>query len=68
MAFIDALEKALGIEAIKNMLPMQAGDVYTTWADTEDLFNTTGYRPAMSVEQGVKAFVDWYKNYYKMQQ
>ncbi|MFM7967749.1 NAD-dependent epimerase [Aeromonas sp. A-5] len=68
MSFIDALEKALGIEAIKNMMPMQAGDVYATWADTEDLFKTTGYRPAMSVEQGVQAFVDWYKNYYKVQQ
>ncbi|MFM5387975.1 NAD-dependent epimerase [Aeromonas veronii] len=67
MSFIDALEKALGIEAIKNMMPMQAGDVYATWADTEDLFKTTGYRPAMSVEQGVQAFVDWYKNYYKIQ-
>ncbi|MFL1808996.1 NAD-dependent epimerase [Plesiomonas shigelloides] len=68
MRFINALEKALGIEAIKNMMPMQAGDVYATWADTEDLFKTTGYQPAMSVEQGVKAFVDWYKNYYKVQQ
>ncbi|MDR6994383.1 UDP-glucuronate 4-epimerase [Aeromonas salmonicida] len=68
MDFIDALEKALGIEAIKNMLPMQAGDVYATWADTEDLFKVTGYRPAMSVEQGVQAFVEWYKNYYNAQQ
>lgn len=50
------------------MLPMQAGDVYTIWAGTEDLFKTSGYRPAMSVEQGVQAFVDWYKNYYKVQQ
>lgn len=61
MSFIDALEKALGI------VPMQAGDVYATWAVTEDLFKTTGYRPAMSVEQGVQAFVDWYKNYYNVQ-
>ncbi|WP_272516986.1 NAD-dependent epimerase/dehydratase family protein, partial [Providencia sp. PROV209] len=62
--FISALEKALGKEAIKNFLPMQAGDVYTTWADTEDLFNVTGYRPHVSIEQGVQAFVDWYKSYY----
>ncbi|WP_368193345.1 NAD-dependent epimerase [Aeromonas sp. s8] len=67
MDFINALEKALGIEAIKNMMSMQAGDVYATWADTEDLFKTTGYRPAISVEQGVQAFVDWYKQYYKVQ-
>ncbi len=67
MDFIDALEKALGIEAIKNMLPMQAGDVYATWADTEDFFEATGYRPVMSVEKGVQAFVEWYKNYYNAQ-
>ncbi|MEY1422172.1 NAD-dependent epimerase, partial [Providencia vermicola] len=58
--FIAALEKSLGKKAIKNFLPMQAGDVYTTWADTEDLFKVTGYRPQVSIEQGVQAFVDWY--------
>ncbi|MBS0916720.1 NAD-dependent epimerase [Providencia rettgeri] len=63
--FITALEKSLGKKAIKNFLPMQAGDVYTTWADTEDLFNATGYRPQVSIEQGVQAFVDWYQSYYK---
>lgn len=63
--FITALEKSLGKKAIKNFLPMQAGDVYTTWADTEDLFNVTGYRPKVSIEQGVQAFVDWYQSYYK---
>ncbi|EOW1695162.1 NAD-dependent epimerase, partial [Providencia stuartii] len=51
--FITALEKSLGKKAIKNFLPMQAGDVYTTWADTEDLFKVTGYRPQVSIEQGV---------------
>ncbi|MEX9912193.1 NAD-dependent epimerase [Providencia huaxiensis] len=63
--FIAALEKSLGKKAIKTFLPMQAGDVYTTWADTEDLFNATGYRPQVSIEQGVQAFVDWYQSYYK---
>ncbi|HEM8181793.1 MULTISPECIES: NAD-dependent epimerase [unclassified Providencia] len=63
--FISALEKALGKDAIKNFLPMQAGDVYTTWADTEDLFNVTGYRPQVSIEQGVQTFVDWYRSYYR---
>ncbi|MEY0977862.1 NAD-dependent epimerase [Providencia rettgeri] len=62
--FISALEKALGKQAIKNFLPMQAGDVYTTWADTEDLFNAIGYRPQVSIEEGVQAFVDWYRSYY----
>ncbi|MEQ4694653.1 protein CapI, partial [Providencia manganoxydans] len=50
---------------IKNFLPMQAGDVYTTWADTEDLFKVIGYRPQVSIEQGVQTFVDWYQSYYK---
>lgn len=63
--FIAALEKSLGKKAIKNFLPMQAGDVYTTWADTEDLFKVTGYRPQVSIEKGVQAFVDWYQSYYK---
>lgn len=54
MDYISALETALGFSAFKNMLPMQSGDVYATWADTEDLFKTTGYRPEMSVEQGGK--------------
>lgn len=66
MDFISALEKALDKKAIKNMLPMQAGDVYTTWADTEDLFKQTGYRAQVSVEQGVQFFVDWYKSYYQI--
>ncbi|MEQ5321970.1 NAD-dependent epimerase [Providencia rettgeri] len=64
--FIAALEKSLGKKALKNFLPMQAGDVYTTWADTEDLFNVTGYRPQVSIERGVQAFVDWYQSYYSL--
>ncbi len=64
MDFITALEKSLGKQAIKNFLSMQAGDVYTTWADTKDLFAATGYRPQVSIEQGVQEFVDWYKSYY----
>ncbi|APG51982.1 TPA: NAD-dependent epimerase [Providencia stuartii] len=64
--FITALEKSLGKKAIKNFLPMQAGDVYTTWADTEDLFKVTGYRPQVSIEQGVQAFVNWYHEYYQI--
>ncbi|MBG5913896.1 NAD-dependent epimerase/dehydratase family protein, partial [Providencia stuartii] len=64
--FITALEKSLGKKAIKNFLPMQAGDVYTTWADTEDLFKVTGYRPQVSIEQGVQAFVNWYQSYYHL--
>ncbi|UTM57494.1 NAD-dependent epimerase [Photobacterium sp. CCB-ST2H9] len=64
MDFIAALEKALGREAIKNYMPMQPGDVYATYAETEDLFAVTGFRPQVSVEAGVQRFVDWYLDYY----
>ncbi|WP_297892700.1 NAD-dependent epimerase [Shewanella sp.] len=62
--FITALEHALGIEAKKNLLPMQPGDVYATWADTRDLFNAVGYRPQVDINTGVGKFVDWYRQFY----
>ncbi|QZN97077.1 NAD-dependent epimerase [Symbiopectobacterium purcellii] len=64
MDFVTALEKALGMEAKKNFLPMQPGDVYQTWADTEDLFKVTGYQPKVNVEEGVARFVEWYRKFY----
>ena len=64
MDFVSALENSLGIEAKKNFMPMQAGDVYQTYADTEDLFQATGYQPKMSVEKGVDEFVKWYRSFY----
>ncbi|WP_372880912.1 NAD-dependent epimerase [Psychromonas sp.] len=63
--FIDALEDALGTEVKKNFMPMQAGDVYQTFADTKDLFEAIAYQPEMSVKQGVAEFVRWYKNFYQ---
>lgn len=65
MDFIEAMEEALGQEAKKNFMPMQPGDVYATYADTEDLFKATGYKPQVKVKEGVKAFVDWYRDFYK---
>ncbi|WP_419205137.1 NAD-dependent epimerase [Photobacterium leiognathi] len=65
MDYIEALEEALGIEAKKNFMDMQPGDVYMTYADTEDLFKATGYKPQVKVKEGVKAFVDWYREYYQ---
>ncbi len=65
MDFIAAIESATGIEAKKNMLPMQPGDVPATWADTEDLFKAIGYRPQVGVEEGVARFVEWYRDYYR---
>lgn len=60
MAYIEAMESALGRTAIKNMMPMQMGDVPATAADASLLEALTGYRPSTSVEVGVKAFCDWY--------
>lgn len=64
MDYISALEKALGKQAIKNMLPMQPGDVLETSADTQALYEVIGFKPHTSVEQGVQRFVDWYKKFY----
>ena len=62
--FIAAVESATGREARRNMLPMQPGDVPITWADTTALEHLTGYAPRMSLEEGVRHFVDWYREYY----
>ncbi|MCR0997949.1 NAD-dependent epimerase [Serratia rubidaea] len=67
MEYISALENALGVTAQKNMLPMQPGDVLDTSADTRELYSTIGFRPATSVDEGVKRFVDWYKAFYHVQ-
>ncbi|QJW55370.1 UDP-N-acetylglucosamine 4-epimerase [Serratia plymuthica] len=67
MEYIRALEQALGIEARKNMLPMQPGDVLDTSADTAELYRVIGFKPETSVEEGVKRFVEWYKSFYKVQ-
>jgi UDP-glucuronate 4-epimerase len=66
MKFIEAIEKELGIEAKKNFRGMQAGDVYQTYADTQDLFKATGYTPKVGVEEGVAKLVSWYKKFYKV--
>ena len=64
MDYIGAIEKRLGREAEKNLLPMQPGDVPDTWADTSDLAGDVGYQPATPVEEGVARFIDWYLDYY----
>ncbi|RKS50618.1 UDP-glucuronate 4-epimerase [Gillisia mitskevichiae] len=63
--FIDEIEKQLGLEAQKEMLPMQAGDVERTWADVSDLKKDFGYKPNTSIEKGVGKYIDWYKAYYE---
>ena len=65
MDYIQALEDALGIEAKKNMLPLQPGDVLETSADTKALYDVIGFKPETSVKDGVRNFVDWYRDFYK---
>jgi UDP-glucuronate 4-epimerase len=64
--FITAIEKSIGIEAFKNFMPMQAGDVPATWADTSLLESLTNYHPNTDLSAGVQNFVDWYREYYNV--
>ena len=66
LTFIETLEKYLGKEAIKNLLPMQQGDVPDTYADISELVHDLGYKPATLLDEGIKNFVDWYKDFYKI--
>jgi UDP-glucuronate 4-epimerase len=66
MDYIAALEAALGREAVKNYLPMQAGDVPATSADTTELDAWVGFKPATPVREGVARFVDWYRAFYRL--
>jgi len=63
--FIETIEEVLGKEAQKEMMPMQPGDVETTYADVTGLIQDFNYQPKTTLKQGITAFVDWYKNYYK---
>ncbi|GAB3037715.1 NAD-dependent epimerase [Bowmanella dokdonensis] len=65
MDFIQAIEQALGKEAIKEFLPMQDGDVPATYADIDDLQQAVGFRPATPIDVGVERFVQWFKTYYQ---
>ena len=66
LAFIETLEKCLGKKAIKNLLPLQPGDVPDTYADVSDLENDLGYKPGTLLETGISNFVEWYKNFYRI--
>ncbi len=63
--YIAALEKALGQEAEKELLPLQPGDVQGTYADVDDLVRDFDYKPDTSLEEGMQCFVDWFKDYYR---
>jgi len=62
--FIEVLEDTIGKKAIKNMLPIQLGDVPFTYADVDDLINDVGFKPSTPLEEGIKKFIKWYKEYY----
>ena len=65
LTFVETLEKHLGKTAIKNLLPMQAGDVQDTYADVSDLMRDFDYLPKTSLDVGIEKFVKWYKTFYE---
>lgn len=66
MDFIHAIEEKVGKKAIKNFMPLQAGDVPSTYANVEDLYRDIDFKPQTSIKEGVGKFVDWYVDYYKI--
>ncbi|GGA98294.1 NAD-dependent epimerase [Macrococcus hajekii] len=64
-SFIDAIENATGIKAIKNYMELQPGDVPQTYADVSDLFETIDFKPNTTIQSGVNRFVEWYMEYFK---
>jgi UDP-glucuronate 4-epimerase len=66
MHVVAVLEKELGRAAVKEMLPMQPGDVMETFADVGDLMRDVGFRPQTSIEDGIRNFVAWYRDHYKV--
>uniref|UniRef100_A0A7C3QTJ3 NAD-dependent epimerase n=1 Tax=Leptospirillum ferriphilum TaxID=178606 RepID=A0A7C3QTJ3_9BACT len=66
MRYIEVLEECLGKKAKKEFLPVQAGDMTSTWADTSELEALTGFTPHTPIETGIRKFVDWYREYYKI--
>ena len=66
MEYIREIEKILNINAKKEFLPIQAGDVPDTWANVDDLIKDFNYQPNTSIQQGIANFVDWFRGYYKL--
>ncbi|OPY91034.1 MAG: UDP-glucose 4-epimerase [Syntrophus sp. PtaU1.Bin208] len=64
LTFIEVLENCLGKKTEKNFLPLQAGDVPATYADVDDLMRDVGFQPETSIEEGLRRFVAWYREYY----
>lgn len=66
MSFVKTIEEELGKKAIINLLPIQPGDVPSTYADVTDLIENFNYKPQISVKEGIKNFIDWYRNFYSI--
>ncbi len=66
MDFIEAIENSTGKKAEKNLMPIQPGDVPATYADVSELFKAINFKPKTSIEEGVEAFINWYREYYKV--
>lgn len=66
MDFIEAIEEKVGKKAIKNFMPLQAGDVPATYADVDDLYRDIDFKPQTNIRVGVGKFVDWYRSYYQV--
>ncbi len=64
--FVEAIENAIGLVAIKEYLPIQPGDVEKTYADVQSLIDYIDYKPKTSIPEGISNFVNWYKNYYRI--
>ncbi|HET9052974.1 MAG TPA: NAD-dependent epimerase, partial [Cyclobacteriaceae bacterium] len=65
LRFIEIIEEKLGKKAVKNLMPIQEGDVPETFADVDALTEAVGFKPSTSIEEGIGKFVNWYKEYYK---
>ena len=66
LRFIEALETCLGRKAVKNLLPLQPGDVPATFADVENLMHDVSFQPRTPIEIGIQRFVEWYRSYYRV--
>jgi UDP-glucuronate 4-epimerase len=66
MYFIQIIEEHLGKKAVKNLLPMQPGDVYATYANVDDLMKEVGFKPETDIREGLKKFIKWYMEFYKL--
>ena len=66
MDYIEEIERQLGKKAIKNFMPLQKGDIGSTFANKNKLFKAIKFTPKTSVRSGIKKFINWYLDYYKL--